>query len=83
MDMNKELTREKAFIKFENKTFNENVIRQNRQLVEQIKKWKLEDISEYNKIEDRPIVMPDWKNVAALSLINPIYGFYLLVQQWI
>lgn len=31
-------------------------------------------ISEYNKIEDRPIVMPDWKNVAALSLINPIYG---------
>lgn len=49
MDLNKELTREKAFIKFENKTFNENVIRQNRQLVEQIKKWKLEDISEYNK----------------------------------
>ena len=49
MDLNKELTREKAFIKFENKTFNENVIRQNRQLVEQIKNWKLEDISEYNK----------------------------------
>ncbi len=49
MDLNKELTREKAFIKFGNKTFNENVIRQNRELVEQIKNWKLEDISEYNK----------------------------------
>lgn len=49
MDLNKELTREKEFIKFENKTFNENVIRQNGKLAEQIKNWKLEDISEYNK----------------------------------
>lgn len=31
-------------------------------------------VSEYNKIENQPIIMPDWKSVAALSLINPVYG---------